>query len=87
MAAASRRHETPSRNARETLPRALVARRRWSFAIGQTVRNGEMLAVVEGRSETYMGHEQYEVRIIGEDHGRPIRSFRGQYLQPAGGPH
>src|SRR6218665_1081543 len=84
MAAASRRHETPSRNDRETLPRALVGRRRWAFHLGQLVKSGEMIAAVIGRSETFAGSELYEVRVIGADGGRPVRSFRGQYLEAAG---
>lgn len=68
---------------RTLLPRALVRRRSaFAFQMGQTVSSGDLIAVVTNRRRSAAGKELYDVAVLGADHGRPRRTFLGQYLSP-----
>ncbi len=68
---------------RTLLPRALVRRRSaFAFKLGQRVSSGDLIAVVTDRRRSAAGRELYDVAVLGADHGRPRRTFLGQYLRP-----
>lgn len=52
----------------------------WRFSVGQTVRLGMLPSVILRRRRTALGREVYNVRIIGENHGREYRDVLGTAL-------
>lgn len=73
----------PTTATRTQLPRALVRRRPpFAFRMGQIVSSGDLTAVVIDRRRSAAGMELYDVAVLGADHGRPHRTFLGQYLSP-----
>jgi hypothetical protein len=67
---------------RSLLPRGLLARRSFRFAINETVVFHDMYATIIGRSHTLRGEEIYEIEI-----DCPERTVRGQYLHPLPAPY
>lgn len=54
------------------------------FDLGQTVRLGEMPAIVTGRLRSMMGREMYHIEVMGAASGRPHRTALGTALEPIG---
>ena len=78
-------HRALSIAERSLLPRGLIARRSFRFAINETVIFHDTYATITGRSHSFAGHEIYEIEIDCAE--RPERMVRGQYLQPLSAPN